>query len=159
MKECGKSVSDSMTEAIHVIVPQHLNGADTLFGGQLALWIDEVAGVVAARHCHSSVTTASIDNLWFREPVYQNELLLMRGKITFTGNTSMEVRIDSFAEDINGKTRLINTAFVTMVAIGADGKPIQIPALIPQNDIEEKSFAAGQRRRTWRAELNRELYE
>jgi len=154
-----KAITDSMTETIHVVVPQHLNGADTLFGGQLAMWIDEVAGVVAARHCRSSVTTAAIDNLRFREPVYQNELLIIRGKVTFTCTTSLEVRVDSFAENIHGKIRLINTAFVIMVSLGQDGRPMPVPGLALQNKIEQAEFAAGKRRKEVRMQLNMELYE
>ena len=154
-----KTIADSMTETVRVVVPQHLNGAGTLFGGQLALWIDEVAGVVAARHCRNSVTTAAIDNLQFHEPVYQNELLIMRGKVTFTGTTSLEVRVDSFAENIHGKTRLINTAFVIMVSLGQEGKPMTVPGLALQNEIEQAEFEAGKQRKEVRMRLNKELYK
>jgi len=155
----GKLVSKSKTEQIHVIVAQHLNGSGTLFGGQLALWIDEVAGVVASRHCRCTVTTAAIDNLQFHESIVQNELLVLHGKMTYTGETSMEVRIDSFAENLSGKIRLINTAFVILVAIGHDGRPCKVPRLLLQNSIEEKEFEAGKRRKEFRKQMNKELYD
>jgi Acyl-CoA hydrolase len=154
-----KRVSDSQTEQIHVVVPQHLNGAGTLFGGQLAFWIDEVGGVTAARHCHRRVTTAAIDNLRFREPVYQGELLVLLGRVTFTGETSLEVRVDSFAENLSGQRRLINTAYVIMVALGEDGQPCKVPQLTPKTPEEERSFAAGQQRKLYRMQMARELYE
>ncbi len=60
-----KTVSESAVEAVHIIRPNHLNGAHRLFGGVLMQWIDEVAAIVAKRHCNGNVTTASVDNLTF----------------------------------------------------------------------------------------------
>ena len=42
-----KTVEASMTEQVHLIMQQHLNGGGRLFGGALMQWLDEVAGVVA----------------------------------------------------------------------------------------------------------------
>ena len=59
----GKYVSDSQTDQVQVVMPAHLNGYGSLFGGQLAHWIDMLASVVARRHCGMAATTAAIDNL------------------------------------------------------------------------------------------------
>ena len=61
----AKTVSESLVETVHVVRPNHLNGANRLFGGILMQWIDEVAAIVAKRHCNCNVTTASVDNLTF----------------------------------------------------------------------------------------------
>jgi len=55
-----KKMEDSLTEHYQIIMPQHINGTDRLFGGMLLKWIDMVAGVVARRHAQSNVITASI---------------------------------------------------------------------------------------------------
>lgn len=149
----AKPASDSLTETLRVVVPQHLNGAGTLFGGQLALWIDEVGGVTAARHCRTAVTTAAIEHLQFHEPVFQNELLTLRGKVTFTGKTSLEVRVDSFAENTLGERRLINTAFVIMVSLGEGGKPAPVPPLALKREEERQEYEAASRRRDARSQL------
>ena len=87
-----KTVEDSRTEQVHLIMHQHLNAGGRLFGGMLMQWVDEVSGVVAMRHCGTyRVTTAAVDNLQFKEPVYEGELLVMIGYVTYVGNTSMEV--------------------------------------------------------------------
>ena len=54
-----KRVADSLTEQFHEIRPEHLNGADVMFGGILMGWIDEVAGLTAMRHSEGHVLTAS----------------------------------------------------------------------------------------------------
>lgn len=46
-----KTVEASMTEQVHLIMQQHLNGGGRLFGGALMQWLDEIAGVVAMRPC------------------------------------------------------------------------------------------------------------
>lgn len=66
-----KRVSDSYVETIHMVRPNHLNSAGRLFGGILMQWIDEVAGLVAKRHAHTNITTASVDNLRFLKGAYQ----------------------------------------------------------------------------------------
>ena len=73
-----KTVEDSRTEQVHLIMHQHLNAGGRLFGGMLMQWVDEVSGVVAMRHCGTyRVTTAAVDNLQFKEPVYEGEILVM----------------------------------------------------------------------------------
>lgn len=52
-----KSVEVSRTEVSHLLCNRDMNGAGRLFGGQLLMWIDEVAGIVAKRHCECNVTT------------------------------------------------------------------------------------------------------
>lgn len=153
-----KYVADSRVEQLHVIMPQHLNGSNNLFGGQLAQWIDEVAGVVAKRHTRGPITTAAIENLRFREPVWQNDLVVLNGYVTYVGRSSMEVRVDSFAEDLSGLRRLVNTAFVILVALDEHNRPREVPGLILTNEAEEKAFAAGERRKEMRKKHNGELY-
>ena len=92
-----KKVSDSKVEQVHQVRPEHLNGSGRLFGGQLMSWIDEVAGLAAIRHSHHNVTTASVDNLRFMRPVYQGDLVVLIGQLTFVGKTSMESGIPDFS--------------------------------------------------------------
>ncbi len=153
-----KFVSDSATEQVQVVMPPHLNGYGNLFGGQLAMWIDIIAGVVARRHCGRTITTAAIDNLRFREPVHQNDIVILRGRMTHVGRTSMEVRVDSYVESPAG-CRLINTAFVIQVALDGDGRPAPVPGLVPQTHEEKMAYEAGTKRRDLRGKIYRDLYE
>ena len=157
-KTTPKYVADSQIEQVQVVMPQHLNGYGKLFGGQLAVWIDILAGTVARRHCGMAITTAAIDNLRFRGSVKQNEMVVMCGRMTHVGNTSMEIRVDSYVEDDNGDKRLINTAFVIEVALDEDGKPCPVPELLLRTPEEEKEFQDGAKRREMRLKLRDELY-
>ncbi len=137
----GRCACESAAEQVYIVMSQHLNSFGHLFGGQLAAWIDIVAGVVATRHSRMPITPAAIDNLRFRQPVSQNELLVLKGRLTHTGRTSMEVRVDSYTENTRtGETRLVNTAFVIEVALDENGRPQPVPPLIPCSEEEKKDF-------------------
>ena len=113
----AKTVDDSRVETVHLVRPTYLNGAGRLFGGVLMQWIDEVAGIVAKRHSMCNVTTASVDNLTFLSGAYQNDMIVIKGKTTWVGTSSMEVRVDTYVENLSGERVHINKAYFIMVAL------------------------------------------
>mgnify|MGYP002552658916 FL=1 len=141
-----KHVADSAVIQTQIVLSSHINGAGRLFGGQLMEWIDIVAGVVARRHSHCNQTTASVDSLQFKEAVRLNDTLILEGKITYVGRTSMEVQVDSFVEALDGTRKLVNTAFFVMVALDANDHPVTVPGLIVETEEEKAAWAAGERR-------------
>ena len=80
-----KRAIESRVEQVYQIRPEHLNGAGRLFGGRLMEWIDEVAGLVGIRHSQCNVITASVDNLKFIRGVFQNDLVVLVGTLTWVG--------------------------------------------------------------------------
>ncbi|MCL1999934.1 MAG: acyl-CoA thioesterase [Planctomycetes bacterium] len=122
------------------------NGYGRLFGGRLVEWIDVVAAVVARRHSGHEVTTVSIDNLHFKAPAYAGETVVLIGCITYVGRTSIEVKVDTYAENLRGERSMINRAFVVMVAIDENEKPIPVPALFLENDEQRAEWEAGEKR-------------
>lgn len=151
-----KHVRDSITEHVQILMPGHINGYKRLFGGQLMEWIDVVAAVVARRHSNCNVTTASVDNLLFKAPAYANNTLVLKGKITYVGNTSMEIKVDTFVEALNGDQRLINHAYLVLVALDENDKPTSVPALIIETEEEQAEWDAGIRRHNLRKQRRAE---
>ena len=147
MPMVSKTVDDSRVETVHIVRPNHLNGANRLFGGILMQWIDEVAGIVAKRHSMSNVTTASVDNLTFLHGAYQNDMIVIRGKITWVGTSSMEVCVDTYVETLDGQRDRINNAHFMMVALDENNKPVPVPKLILQTEDEHLAWAHGEERR------------
>ena len=151
-----KTVEDSRVETVHIVRPNHLNGANRLFGGILMQWIDEVAGIVAKRHSMGNVTTASVDNLTFLSGAYQNDMIVIRGKLTWVGNTSMEVCVDTYVETLQGQRTRINNAHFMMVALDENDKPAKVPRLILQTDEEHLAWAHGEERRRIRIQRKKD---
>ena len=143
----AKTVDDSRVETVHLIRPTHLHGADRLFGGILMQWIDEVAGIVAKRHSMSNVTTASVDNLTFLHGAYQNDMVVIKGKLTWVGSTSMEVCVDTYVESPGGERHRINNAHFMMVALDENDKPVKVPKLILRTEDEHLAWSHGEERR------------
>lgn len=134
--------SVSKTTQSYIIMPQHLNAAGRLFGGQLLSWIDMTAGIVGLRHSDSNVVTACIDNLVFKDSAYETDVVTLVGEVTYTGNTSMEIRVDSFRENKGVKQQLINRAYLVLVALDDDGKPKQVPELLLETPEQEAEWKA-----------------
>lgn len=147
-----KTVGESRTEQIQIVLHGHINGAGRLFGGRLLEWIDVVAAVVARRHSRRDVTTVAIDNLEFKAAAHVNDTLLLVGCITWVGTTSMEVRVDTFVEDLAGGKTLINRAYLVLVAIDENEVPAPVPGLYLVTPEEKAEWEAGEERSALRRE-------
>lgn len=146
-----RRIEDSVVETVHIVRPNHLNAAGRLFGGILMQWLDEVAGMVAIRHTRSNVITASVDNLKFIHGAYIGEMIVIIGRATFVGNTSLEVRVDTFVEHLDdGMRHPINRAYFTMVALDEHDRPKRVPDLIVETENEKAEWKAAEKRREMR---------
>ena len=141
-----KRVSESRTEQVQILTQGVLNGYGRLFGGKLMEWIDIVAAVTARRHCGKNVITAVVDSLEFAAPAYANDTLVLIGAVTYTGRTSMEVCVKTYIERLDGQRKLVNKAYVIMVALDENERPTEIPGLICETEEEEREFLEGQHR-------------
>ena len=148
--EKGKTPAESYTEQVHLVNHSDLNGYKRLFGGTLVSWIDVVAGIVARRHSGRNVTTVAIDSLQFIEPAYANEVIVLCGKLTYVGKTSMEVCITSYVEHLNGTRNIINKAYFVMVALDENERPTAVPPLILSTDEEKSEYEAAKKRKELR---------
>ena len=147
MEAQSRKVSDSIVETVHMVRPQHLNAAERLFGGELMQWIDEVAGMVGKRHARKNVITASVDSLRFLRGAYLKDTVVIIGKVTYVGNSSMEVKVDTYVEALSGERTPINHAFFTMVALDENDKPTRVPRLELTTEEEKEEWIKGEKRR------------
>ncbi|HEX3038109.1 MAG TPA: acyl-CoA thioesterase [Oscillospiraceae bacterium] len=154
----AKRVCDSKSENVQLVLSEHMNGYNRLFGGQLVEWIDILAGVVARRHSNRNVTTATIDNLQFKHPAHVNDVVVLIGRITFVGKTSMEVRVDTYIEDLAGDKELINVAYLVLVALDDEELPVEVPKLLLETEEEKSEWEAAAKRRQLRKQRRIEQY-
>ena len=143
-----------VTTSVQIVLPQHCNGYSKprLFGGQMMAWIDVVGGVAARRYTHSAVTTVCVDNLNFLNPAYLNDTVVQEAHVTWTGRTSLEVRVDSYVEKLDGNRERVNRAYMVFVALDDNDNPKSVPPFTPRTDAEKREFAAAEERRRIRLE-------
>lgn len=153
-----KRVSESQTEQVYMVRSPHINGYGRLFGGQLVQWIDEIAGIVARRHSCSNITTAAIDNLSFKAAAFVNDTVVLSGKVTYVGKSSMEITVDAFVEDLTGQRQTINRAYIVMVAIDGEGNPVPVPGLLLESEEEKAEWERGEKRYALRKIRQKEGY-
>ena len=138
-----------LTTGVQIVLPQHCNGyaKPRLFGGQLMAWIDVVGAVAARRYTHSAVTTVCVDNLNFLNPAYLNDTVVQEAVVTWTGRTSLEVRVDSYVERLDGSREPVNRAYLVFVALDESDAPTPVPAFVPVTEEEKREYAAAEERR------------
>ncbi|WP_341227883.1 acyl-CoA thioesterase [uncultured Arcticibacterium sp.] len=149
-----KKVSESLAINSQMIMPNDTNTLGNLMGGNLMRMVDIAGAISAQRHSNRIVVTASIDNVSFENKVPLGDVITLEAKVTRAFNTSMEVMVKVYSENIPAGTRIqTNTAFLTFVAVDQSGRPIEIAEAIPETEEEKDLFAAALRRRQLRLVL------
>ena len=143
-----KTVGEASAVATHMLRHEDINGSNRLFGGRLMEWIDDAAGIAARLQCGGNVTTAAIDTLEFKHPAYLNDIVVIEAWVTHVGNTSMEVRADTYVIDpASGERTMINHAYLTEVCVDDEGHPMTVPWGLVATTPEQHEECDGARRR------------
>ncbi len=131
-----------------MMLPSDANPKGNVFGGVIMKHVDLTAGIVAKRHArNTNCVTASIDRMTFLKPVYIGHALILSARINYVKRSSMEVEVMIESENLDDGTRMrTGTAFVTMVALDKNGKPIEVPQLDLKTPEEKKRFREGEAR-------------
>lgn len=156
-KDAIKTVAESRTEQGYMIRARYLNSVGRLFGGDLLAWIDETGAFAAKRHCNREVTTVAIDNIHFAKAMFEGDIAVLIAKVTYVGNTSMEVRVHTYVEELDGKRTLVNSAYLVYVAIEED-RPIRVPRLKVCTQEQKDEWIAGEKRALMRQQRRKEGY-
>ncbi|WP_128547604.1 acyl-CoA thioesterase [Larkinella soli] len=150
----AKHARESLVTMTEMVLPNDTNTLNNLMGGRLLHWMDICAAISAQKHSNRIVVTASVDNVSFSEPIKLGHIVTMQAKVTRAFNSSMEVNIEAWAEDIPAGTRVsTNRAFYTFVAVDQNGRPIEVPPVMPETEEEKNLFDSALRRRQLRLVL------
>lgn len=151
MKKTPKESHNVMSE---LVLPNDTNTLGNLMGGKLMHWMDIAAAISAMKHCNCPVVTASVDNISFSNPIKLGNLLTIEGRVTRAFNSSMEVYLKVWGEDLSAQYRYVsNEAYLTFVALDPNGRPRPVPELIPETEEEKKMWEGALRRRQVRLVL------
>jgi acyl-CoA hydrolase len=148
----------AVTEQVHMVFPNDLNANDTVFGGLIMALMDRLAVVVASRHAGNICVTAGVDAVHFIAPARRGDVLIYNVSLNRAWTSSMEVGCKVEAERIGGGDRRhIVSAYLTFVAMDAEGKPAKVPELLPETEMERFRFEEAGLRRNSRLAHSNEL--
>lgn len=146
-----KTMQQSKIVQTRLVLPPDTNHIDTIFGGEILAYIDEVAALSAMKHANAIVVTASIDSVNFHSSAKVGDALTLEAFVTYTGTTSMEVYVNVQAEDVlKGEVKQTTEAFLTMVAVDHKGRPIPVPKVKPETEKEKELFRTAPARKASR---------
>jgi acyl-CoA hydrolase len=144
-----KPARESRVEMTEIVLPEDTNQYGHAWGGRVMTLIDKAAAIAATRHGRANVVTASVDSLVFRAPVKLGHILKLYASVNAAFRTSMEVGVKVLSEDpLSGLQAHCCSAFVTMVALDATGRPTAVPGILPgSGEDRRRQREALQRRR------------
>lgn len=144
-------MSQSRTIQTHLILPPDTNHHQTIFGGKVLAYIDEIAAISSMKHAKGPVVTASIDSVDFLSSAKVGDVLELEAVVSSTGRSSMEVYVRVTSTNlITGEVKLTTESYVTMVAVDDKGRPVPIPGIHPETEEETRLFETGPARRAHR---------
>jgi acyl-CoA hydrolase len=147
----GKPVRESASEYAEFALPNDANGLGNLLGGKVMHLVDLAGAMAAIRHARRPVVTASVDSLNFLHPVRIGQLLILRSQVNRVFRTSMEVGVKVFAENLLTGDRVHTcSAYLTFVALDAEGKAMAVAPVIPETDEEHRRYREAAERREYR---------
>jgi acyl-CoA hydrolase len=151
----AKSPKESYTIMNELVLPNDTNTLNNLMGGRLLHWMDIAAAICSQKHSNRTVVTASVDNVSFKQPIKLGDVVNIEAKVTRAFNTSLEVRLDVWTQNIPSGTKIkSNEAYYTFVALDAEGNTVRVPEIIPQTEEEIGLFDGALRRRQLRLVLS-----
>ncbi|MBW3582698.1 MAG: acyl-CoA thioesterase [Euryarchaeota archaeon] len=136
-----------------LMLPTDANIHGNVHGGMIVKYIDELGGIITARHAKANTVTASIDRMHFYKPVYIGNLLILKGAINYVGRKSMEVGVKVFAEDLtSGSVVHTGSCYSTFVALDRSGNTVPVPPIVPETPEEKHWYEGAKARRQRRLE-------
>ena len=146
--EQSKTAQESLTVMTNIVLPNETNSLRNLFGGELLAKMDRCASISAARHCARRVVTASVNHVSFKHPIPEAGIVVLESKVSRAFSTSMEIYVDVWLDDvINNRKIHTNEGIYTFVAVDEYNKPVPIPQVEPETELEKERFAAAFRRK------------
>jgi len=156
IQKIGKPVSASHVTIAQLMQPEHANNLGNVHGGWIMKLVDEAGALACMRHAQQRVVTVAVDQLVFHQPIRTTDLVTIQAEVSFVGKTSMEAEVQVVAENpITGDCTHTNMAYLVYVALDDQGKPVEVPRLIPENEEQRRRMDEGKERQAYRLAQNR----
>lgn len=150
----AKKVSESAIDNYpYTLFPNDLNCYKSVFGGRLLEIADRLAGTVANMHSGRACVTLGLDNVRFKNPAREGEILIFKSAVNRVWKTSMEVGVRVITKNPeNGSESHIISMYFTFVAVDQSSCPQAVVPVVPETDAENRRFEEAGRRRKLRLE-------
>ncbi len=143
-----KHPSESLTILTDLVLPSETNPLNNLFGGELLARMDRAASIAARRHSRRITVTASVNHVAFNRAIALGSVVTVEAKVSRSFKSSMEIFLDVWIEDReSGMRTKANEAIYTFVAVDEQGRPVAVPEIIPETELEKERFDAALRRK------------
>ena len=143
-----RKASQSLTILTDLVLPSETNPLNNLFGGELLARMDRAASIAARRHCRRITVTASVNHVAFNKSIPLGSVVTVEAKISRAFKSSMEIYLDVWVEDReSGNRSKANEAIYTFVAVDDSGRPVDVPAVIPETELEKQRYEGALRRK------------
>lgn len=143
-----KTPSESLTVMTDVVLPGETNPLNNLFGGELLARMDRAASITARRHSRRICVTASVNHVAFNRAIPLGSVVTVEAKVSRAFSSSMEIFLDVWIEDRESGVRTkANEAIYTFVAVDETGRPVPVPEIIPETELEKQRYEAALRRK------------
>ncbi len=136
-----KSPYSSETTITELMIPSYANFGGKIHGGILLALMDKVAYACAAKHTGNYCVTVSVENVEFLQPVEVGELVSLKARVNYVGNTSLVVGIRVESENVKtGKVKHTNTSYFTMVSKNDKNETCVVPELLLEDSDGVRRF-------------------
>ncbi len=151
-EETAKPAAASRLSLAIITEVGQANPFGTLHGGVLLRLADECGAIAALRHAGGGrITTAAIDAMTFLGPVHVSERVEICAEITHVGRSSLEARIEVFAEPLEkAERRKVAVGYGLYVALDASGRPRPVPPLQSLTEADRRRDDAARARQAVR---------
>lgn len=144
----SKKPIESLTILTDIVLPGETNPLNNLFGGDILARMDRASSIAARRHCNEIVVTASVNHVAFNKSISVGSVYSIEAKVSRSFSSSMEIIADVWVENRKTSERIkAIEGIYTFVAVDANGKPIRVPEIIPETELEKQRFNSALRRK------------
>ena len=112
-------------------MPADTNPTGDVFGGWLMSQVDIAGSILAVQVAQGRVATVAVHEFQFLKPVLVGDLVSCYTELERTGNTSVRVKVEVYAERERDPRTVeqVANASITYVAVGENARPRKLPAL------------------------------
>ena len=122
-----EKIIKSETRQFKVVFPNTLNDHDTLFGGTIMQWMDEIAYIAATRFVRKKMVTVFVDKVHFILPIKIGNIIEIIASVQKIKNVKIEIFVEIFIEDkYSARREKAVDALFTFAAIDENNNPIFI---------------------------------